>query len=177
MALINRITRLFRADLHAVIDQLEEPHMLLKQSVREMEEALGCNRQQLKTMQQQQALLTERIRELETAIGKIDEELDVCFTADNESLARVLIKRKLESQQLYTSLNSKHNSQAKTIAELQARIDDYGPRLTAMQQKLELLAEEMPQDNSEPTWSPTTITISDADVEVALLREKQQRSH
>ncbi len=176
MALINRITRLFSADLHAVIDRLEEPHMLLKQSVREMEEALGLDRQQLKALQQQQTLMAERMQDLESSICKINDELDVCFTAENESLARVLIKRKLESQQLDTALKSKHKSQTQTIVELQSRIDDHSPRLVAMQQKLELLAEETPQQYAEPGWSPTSITISDADVEVALLGEKQQRS-
>lgn len=36
MALINRATRLFRADLHAVLDRIEEPDILLRQAVREM---------------------------------------------------------------------------------------------------------------------------------------------
>ena len=38
MALINRISRLFTADMHAVLDRLEEPDVLLKQALREMED-------------------------------------------------------------------------------------------------------------------------------------------
>ena len=38
MALVTRLSRLFRADLNAVLDRLEEPEMLLRQAVREMEE-------------------------------------------------------------------------------------------------------------------------------------------
>ena len=41
MALITRVARLFRADLHAVLDRIEEPDVLLKQAVREMEEELA----------------------------------------------------------------------------------------------------------------------------------------
>ena len=41
MALIKRLSRLFAADLHAVLDQIEEPEALLKQAVREMEEELA----------------------------------------------------------------------------------------------------------------------------------------
>jgi phage shock protein A len=33
MALINRISRLFKADFHAVLDQIEEPEGLLKQAI------------------------------------------------------------------------------------------------------------------------------------------------
>ena len=36
MALINRISRLFQADFHAVLDQIEEPEQILKQAIRDM---------------------------------------------------------------------------------------------------------------------------------------------
>ena len=40
MGLFSRITRLCRSDLHGVMDQLEDKNLLLKQYLREMEEAL-----------------------------------------------------------------------------------------------------------------------------------------
>ena len=45
MALINRLSRLFKADFHAVLDQIEEPELLLKQAIREME-AVGLKHQE-----------------------------------------------------------------------------------------------------------------------------------
>ena len=41
MALINRISRLFKADFHAVLDHIEEPEALLKQAIRDMEDDLA----------------------------------------------------------------------------------------------------------------------------------------
>ena len=38
MALISRVSRLFTADVHAVLDRIEEPEVLLKQAIREMED-------------------------------------------------------------------------------------------------------------------------------------------
>ena len=43
MALITRISRLFQADFHAVLDRIEEPEQLLKQAIREMEDSLELN--------------------------------------------------------------------------------------------------------------------------------------
>ena len=40
MALIKRVARLFQSDMHAVLDRIEDPESLLKQSIREMEEDL-----------------------------------------------------------------------------------------------------------------------------------------
>ena len=40
MRIVTRIIRIFKADIHGVIDQLEDQDLLLKQYLRDMEEAL-----------------------------------------------------------------------------------------------------------------------------------------
>ena len=55
MALIKRLSRLFAADLHAVLDQIEEPEALLKQAVREMEEELARRAARLKALERERA--------------------------------------------------------------------------------------------------------------------------
>ena len=47
MALINRISRLFKADFHAVLDHIEEPEALLKQAIRDMEDDLAKTKQRI----------------------------------------------------------------------------------------------------------------------------------
>ena len=47
MPIINRISRLFTADLHAVLDRIEEPEALLKQAIREMEEEAAASEQRI----------------------------------------------------------------------------------------------------------------------------------
>ncbi len=47
MALINRISRLFKADFHAVLDQIEEPEQILKQAIRDMEDDLATTEQRV----------------------------------------------------------------------------------------------------------------------------------
>ena len=41
MGIASRIVKIFKADIHGVMDQLEDPGLLLKQYLREMEEALN----------------------------------------------------------------------------------------------------------------------------------------
>src|SRR5262247_3541760 len=50
MALINRMSRLFTADVHAVLDRIEEPDVLLKHAVREMEEELARGEQRARVL-------------------------------------------------------------------------------------------------------------------------------
>ncbi|MES9848615.1 MAG: PspA/IM30 family protein, partial [Candidatus Thiodiazotropha sp.] len=51
MALITRVSQLFRADVNAVLDRMEEPEILLKQAVRDMEEALTKDDHRVKVIE------------------------------------------------------------------------------------------------------------------------------
>ena len=120
-------------------------------------------------------MVDARRLDLEQSLSQIDDEMDICFSSGKDDLARALIKRKLEARQLLKVLSHKHQSLTDSIAALKTRLNDNGERLAAMRQKLELLGEEQNHHPEQP-WTVPHVTIRDEDVEVAFLREKQQRS-
>ncbi len=71
MALITRVSRLFQADFHAVLDRIEEPDVLLRQAVREMEEELARDEQRSKLLQHELRQLINRATDLDTVICTI----------------------------------------------------------------------------------------------------------
>ena len=175
MALINRISRLFRADLHAVLDRIEEPDALLKQAVREMEEDIGNDEKRLKLLQHELTQLSRRQTDISQSLIQVEDELDICFESEKDELVRALIKRKLEAQRFHKFLERKHQTTHSTIGSLQQRLDENRQRLLAMKQKLELLSTDENNHSAEDRWFSADITVTDTEVEVALLREKQQR--
>jgi phage shock protein A len=50
MTLITRITRLFKADLHGILDGLEEPQEVIKQAIRDMEEDIATQERRLEEL-------------------------------------------------------------------------------------------------------------------------------
>jgi phage shock protein A len=176
MALITRISRLFRADFHAVLDRIEEPDILLRQAIREMEEELSRDQQRIKGLNHEQGQLMARKSELDQSMSKIEEELDVCFVAGKDDLARVLIKRKLEAQRTFKYLTSRNMELGTTLAGLTARLEDGRMRLDAMRQKAELLSDGDVSAYPENSLFTPAHSIREEDVEVAFLREKQNRS-
>ena len=48
MGIMTRVVKIFKADIHGVMDQLEDPSLLLKQHLRDMEEALNEKEVKLK---------------------------------------------------------------------------------------------------------------------------------
>ena len=175
MALITRVSRLFQADFHAVLDRIEEPDVLLRQAVREMEEELARDEQRSKLLQLEQRQLIGRETELRQSLHDSEAELDTCFEAGNDDLARTCIRRRLEVQRFGNTLSRRLGVLGETLADLDTRIRENRARLESMRQKAELLAGE--GDRAQPVdgWTLPDITVRDEDVEVALLREKQRR--
>ncbi len=182
MALITRISRLFKADFHAVLDQVEEPRTLLRQAIRDMEDDVSATE-----LRQRQALnetddLKLRLEELEQAIRDQDDQLDICFESGEENLARDLIKRKLQTERLSNRVTSRLNSADKELQVLSKSLNENGATLESLRQKAELFPERSPNHCGEQaaadelSWNPRELSVNDSDVEVAFLREKKRRA-
>lgn len=183
MALITRISRLFRADFNAVLDRIEEPDVLLKQSLREMKENIYSDSHQLKLLKNEYSQIEGKIKDLDKDIKQKNQELDICFETNETDLARSQIKRKIEMQRYEKHLKHKFIAMDKRINELTTTINENKTRLTVMQQKLELLVNEEPQTIGDECFSNShfnshsnsSVIINEDEIEIAFLREKQAR--
>ncbi len=174
MALITRISKLFQADVHAVLDCIEEPVIVLKQAVREMEEALQRDERQLKLTIHEASQLEKRNQDITESLARIEGELEVCFSHGRDELARTLIRRKLEAEQFRGVLTRQQQTLQQSTATLQARISECASQLESMRQKAELLANVPGKNSFEANeWSLNPEhRVRDEDIEVAYLREK-----
>lgn len=174
MTLITRLSRLFQADFHAVLDSIEEPDIQLKQAVREMEFDLQQDEQALVLLQHESEQITGMIEEATVKRATFDEELDICFSAKKDDLARNLIRRKLETESTLTNSEKQLNAINSNTNKLQQRILAHRQQLENMKQKLALLVED-----SRPGFShghTADNNIRSEDIEIAFLREKQRRA-
>ncbi len=176
MALITRIARLFRADFHAVLDQIESPDILLKQAIREMQEHIDENQQKIKRIHLECKRLKTRESELKQTIAQIENDLEVCFETDNTELARSLIRRKLEACYFCHTLHKKYEELGQVEKELQDQRIENSSQLENIQQKAEILEQENRSGIADVGVSPPHYSVSDEEIEVAFLREQQRRS-
>ena len=176
MALITRISRLFKADLHAVLDCIEEPNDLLKQSIREMEEVLTEDQQQIRHLSQQHQLLKQRAADCQQSLNTIEQQLDICFNAQQHDLARLQIKRKLENQQLYKTLSREIIAAQETLTRLTTEFEAKQLQLDSMRQQAEIFLKENLYSNADKHWQTHDCVVRDDDVEVAFLHEQQIRN-
>ncbi len=181
MALINRISRLVKADFHAVLDQIEEPGQLLKQAIRDMEDDLAETEKRIVLCTHDQEALAVRKRELDSTLAEIDGQLDLCFASDKEDLAKSLIRKKLEVERLLKRLNTQFSSNEKYLEEQRVTLDENRATLDSLRQKAELFAQRAPShadggsEFDDIAWMTREMSVGDDEVEIAFLREKSIR--
>ena len=173
MALVTRLSRLFQADFHAVLDRIEEPDLQLRQAVREMQFALDGDQQRLKLLQHEATQLNKTTVNIAANLESFDDELDICLAAKKDDLARDLIRRKLTAEKQIQALQQQSASIVSQRQALDRQIDEQNQQLTSMKQKLELLVSE--DEHFECGNFNHADMVRSEEVEIALLREKEQR--
>ncbi len=181
MTIVNRITQLFKADFHAVLDHVEEPELLLRQAIRDMEAELARQEQQIRSDGREQAELVLRLNQQTEKLHEFDEELDLCFRSGKDDLAKGLIRRKLETQRLILQLTSRQESLSQATVRRQAMFTENRNTLDGLRQKADLFVLHAaircnPDESDHLHGVNQNTVVSDDEVEVAFLREQEARS-
>jgi phage shock protein A len=94
MTILSRMFRLCKADLHGVMDQIEDKGLLLKQYLREMENAL-------KEKQARQSQLIQICRQIQRDLSRqnlesenLEKELELAVHKDKDDIAKMLIRKR-----------------------------------------------------------------------------------
>jgi phage shock protein A len=174
MALVTRLSRLFQADFHAILDRIEEPDLQLRQAVREMQFALDQDRQRQQLLEHEAEQLDKAVGSIGDQLRALDEELDICLAANKDDLARDLLRRKLGAEKQLQATRERGVVIDRQRQTLTRQIDEQTQQLTSMQQKLELLVRG--DDGGVAAGFSTMGAIRNEEIEIALLREKQKRS-
>ena len=176
MSLITRLSRLLQADLHAVLDRVEEPEALLQQSIREMEESLADETRRAEVLKHQREQIVARQEQLTRTLAGIEQQLDTSFHAGDDTLSRKLIKRKLEAQRFASYLSQQHKTVEDSYSNIAQCLDEDRDRLDSMRQKAELLGQKATSVEPANDWNELAFAVREEDVEVTFLQEKQRRS-
>ena len=160
MAISTRIKRLFHADVNAILDAIEEPDVILKQAIREMQENLDWKRGRLARSEKNLKTLKTHELHLGEQIAKVEEDLKLCLNEGSEELARKTIGRKLSFE--------KHSKVvARRISILTSRCEQETCEVAAQQAQLESIVEKaefyVRTANDDSAFSVAESVLSSAD--------------
>ncbi len=93
MGVFARLVRMCGADLHGVMDELEDKGLLLKQHLREMEEELTRKKGVLRTRKDKMKRLASERASLEESLATVEKDADAAIERGKDDIARLLIGR------------------------------------------------------------------------------------
>ena len=93
MAIIARIVNIFKADIHGVMDQLEDRGLLLKQHLRDMEAALNRKEAKLRKMTALHSQGRKDLAGYRQQWEALEHDLTVAVRKNKDDIARMLIRK------------------------------------------------------------------------------------
>ncbi len=178
MAIMTRLLRLWKADLHGVMDQLEDKALLLKQCLREME---GSLHQKQARLAQLQGLREQLGRDQATRLQereRLEADIALAVRKEKDEIARMLIRKRMLLEAAHAQLEGRRRHLeeeaqrlAQTISEQQGRYEQLKIKAAACCQQ----AEARTTEEAAPAWdaSAGSTPATEAEVELELMRRKE----
>jgi len=176
MGILKRVVTMLKADVHGVLDLLEDPADLCNQAIRDMEIEIEGERErnaQLKVRCQQ---LRQQREQTEQRVCELNGQIQACLDHTTREFARSLMRKRLEYQRRLEVLIRRSNEEDAQSTLSDQRLKGFEERLAAVREKLELFVERSPyrdarQHNSSEV---SEASVSDAEVEAALRQFEAQ---
>jgi len=178
MGIVTRVTKIFMADFHGVIDQLEDRELLLKQHLRDMEDALSAGETALhrKVAEVKQARREHRrfLKQTEA----LEHDLAAAIKKNRHEIARMLIKKVNPLNSLCHDIDRQIRFMDEEIAELKAHLDQqklkYAQIAHRTREYCRLNGSEAHLDDiSDVLVSRSSAELSNEEVELELLKRKE----
>ena len=177
MGMLSRVVRIWKADIHGVMDEFEDKGLVLKQGLRDMEDEMEKKEMQLKQLETSRDQAGRKYDAAAERYGKLDDDLASGLVGGHDKICRTLIRRLKEEEKLMASLEDYRQDLASDIDGLrQVLAGQHRQYQDCLARSREFFLREEQQNWQEGfaglTGDKFGAAVSDEEVEVELLRRK-----
>jgi phage shock protein A len=178
MAILTRIFRLFKADIHGVMDQIEDQGLLLKQHLRDMEEALVQKEAKLKQMCFAKDQARQDYEKGKNESNNLEQDLGVAIRKDRDDIARMLIKKLKPLAHIQSERCSHIDRLNHEIEQFREAIELQRLQFEQLRQQAANFFHRTQKQNEDHGWPAMQAgfgvhDLSDEEVELELLQRKE----
>ena len=178
MGIMTRVVKIFKADIHGVMDQLEDKGLLLKQHLRDMAEALSLKEVKLNKMLVSRKQVQQEYDKYKQQSIALEQDLAVAVQKNKDEIARMLIRK-------IKPLDSLRNEIADRIRNLDEEISHGREQLDQQRLHYDRLKHrsveffhktpmhEWQNDQAEIDHAGKYGELSEAEIELELLKRKE----
>jgi len=122
MAILDRMTRLIRANINDLIDHAENPQKMLDQLIREMNDQIHMARGQVATMIAQEKELQADYTEATQLARQWDRKAELAVQQGKDDLAREALRRKRDNEEHAGVYQTQFASQQEMVTKLKMQL-------------------------------------------------------
>ena len=161
MGVLERLSTLIRANINDMLDQAEDPEIMLNQILREMETEINRARSQVADMMAQEKLFRDDLQAVQARSRHMEERAEHYVRQGNDDMAREALKRKGDSDANIEVLQHQLDAQSEMVSRLRGQLDALQEKYQqAMSNRDALLA----RYRRSRTQQQVTRTMSNLDV-------------
>lgn len=182
MTFLKRFARMLRADMHGLLDVLEDKTLLLKQCLRDMEEDLESERYLLARLRMTKENTDQQLEQKQTELENFENGIQTAMDRQEDRIARILIRRRITTEAHIQALIRQN---AALIQELERALENH-ERRRLRYEEIKLRADEYSLKKEQARIMKTTKAAealnglqdpwngapTEAAVELELLRRK-----
>ncbi len=156
MGILTRIIRLCKADIHGVMDQLEDKGLLLKQHLREMEQVISQKEAHRNSLIATRSRLKKEQETYAKQQEKLEQDIASAIKRDKDDIARMLIKR----NRPLTNLADEIESSIKRMDEQIEQLEDGLKQQQLCYEKIKHRSDEYIYKTEQQKWEKSMPPIS-----------------
>jgi phage shock protein A len=120
---MERLSTLIRANINDMLDNAEDPEIMLNQILRDMETEIGKARSQVADMMAQERLFSDDLKAEQDKVAHMQERAEYYVTQGNDTMAREALKRKADSEANIAVLQQQLSAQSEMVGRLRSQLD------------------------------------------------------
>lgn len=122
MGILDRMSRLIRANINDMIDRAEDPEKMLNELMREMQGSIREARQQVANMIAQEKLVEAELQEAQMDAREWERKAELAIQRDREDLAREALRRKRDAEEIASVYATQLASQQELVDKLRNQL-------------------------------------------------------
>ncbi len=123
MGVMERLSTLLRANINDMLDQAEDPEIMLNQILRDMESEINKAKSQVADMMAQQKLFQDDLKDEQTKSSHMEERAEYYVGQGNDTMAREALKRKSDADANIEVIQQQLTAQTDMVTRLRSQLD------------------------------------------------------
>ena len=161
MGILDRMSRLIRANINDLIDSAEDPEKMLNELLREMQSNIREARHQVANMIAQEKQLEAELQDAQMDAREWERKAEMALKRDREDLAREALRRKRDAEEISMVYAGQLAGQQELIEKLRGQLKVLDQKYVEAESKRNLLIARHRRAQAQKRITETFSTLPD----------------